>query len=103
MGFYFRSVEAAARFREAFPAFELEDATDQLQHLEAERGRTLRPISWPSSWPASAGTRRGPDGWWPSSTSAVDRSVKPKRFHVPCARVAEGRKEGVTVLGVVLD
>ena len=43
MGFYFRSVEAAARFREAFPSLELADTTEQLQHLETERRWTGRP------------------------------------------------------------
>ena len=49
MGFYFRSVEAAARFREAFPAFDLEDRTDQLQHLEIERRRNGKGPTWHST------------------------------------------------------
>lgn len=37
MGFYFRTVEAAARFREAFPNLALVDTTDSLQHLQRQR------------------------------------------------------------------
>jgi hypothetical protein len=43
IGFYFRTVEAAALFRQAFPAFNLEDGTGALQHLEAARRWKPRP------------------------------------------------------------
>jgi len=48
MGVYFRSVEAAARFLEAHPRFELEDTTERLAHLQAARlGRTAPAHSTP--------------------------------------------------------
>lgn len=49
MGLYFRTVEAAARFREAFPGFDLQDTTVQLQHLEAARRWSGRESKWPSA------------------------------------------------------
>jgi hypothetical protein len=49
IGFYFRSVEAAARFRQAFPAFELEDRTNQLQHVEIQRAQSAKRATWQST------------------------------------------------------
>ena len=39
MAFYFRTLDAARRFMEAFPDYRLADTTDTLEHLRNARGR----------------------------------------------------------------
>lgn len=43
MGIYFRSIEAAERFFDAHPHFEMVDTTGKLQHLAVAR---MRQSSW---------------------------------------------------------
>ncbi|MCC6828269.1 MAG: hypothetical protein IT550_08585 [Novosphingobium sp.] len=39
MAFYFRTLDAARRFMEAFPDYRLADTTDTLEHLRNARAR----------------------------------------------------------------